>query len=398
MNVKKLLVLSCLLFVLASVFQPSSVSGFENQTSNANEKIDLEKIDLESIELEIEEDGSYKLTSSFYMDEVKDVFLIAENIDMSIEIEGSENEISSNATIGIRFTEYGLQRVNQKLKEELPENPTDMIPFGSLIFPENYLELIDNNPIYLLDLVERSKEFAVGVINNEFMKDYEGRSLRNLAGEFNLEKILSIKGFETYLPESKIEEPKLTDYEWEGSGGQDWLSPPNLSLGFSVILSENDGSMEEYMKILPVKIDLSYLVLQEGGASLDLKVDSDAKLPGYKEKGAWKIEVPSGLENILKETNGWEQEENVIFRLKVPEGTSLEQLPEGYERIDNTTYEWTGKEGDKALKSVVEGDSLEIITGEKQLQDYPLFWIGSLVAGVMLIAIAVIAGKKEDIL
>ncbi len=388
MKLKKLLFAVFATFILLGLFQIPAVESSQTfDVSNSKE-----------INLEIKNDGTYRLKSNFYLkkEEISEIFLMISDENTRIEISSpTKNKIEGEATVEIKFTETGVAVVNKILKDRISGKASDLIP-------EQYRDLIgligidsetlDNNPILFLYLLEKAKSVTnpTEMVNNRFIKNQENKSLKNLLGAFNLEALLPIQGFESYLPDARIEELELTKYKWEGQP----LQPANLTLGFSFTLFENDGVIENYRGNLPMSVNISYLVSKEGEPRIDLIIDSDAELPGYKEEGVWSIQIPSSAKQVLEQTGLLEKGDNTTFSLKVPEGTNLQNLPENYVKTGESTYEWSGEDGNKALKSVVEEGSTSIRMEEKPIHSRPLFWIG-VVGAIVVISIVVIIMKKS---
>ncbi len=391
MSVRELLVLFCMAFILVSAIQTPSVMGEQNTNYGSSKQINLE----------IKPDGSYRFTSTLYLgkEDISSIFLMMRDENTSVTISSpSKNKIRGDATVEIRFTTMGLSIINEGIKSKIPGKTSDVIPKDYRdaigLIPGISLDKIDENPIILLYLLEVAKNFGkepTDIINNEILKKQENKSLEELFGSFNLGSALSFGGFKSFLSNVKIENIRLTEYKWEGTP----LKPPNLRIGFSATMSENGGSIEKYRKNLPVSMDISYLITQQGEPRIDLTVDSDAKLPGYKERGTWSIQIPSIAEKVLDKTGVLDNGDNTTFRLKVPEGTELEKLPENYQQTDNTTYVWEGSSGNKALRSVVKENAVSVQMEEKPIQSSPLFWVGIM---VIIAIIAILSVKKLGII
>ncbi len=386
MNLKKLLILSLLAIILLGFFQIPHVKGEQSGFVGSSKEINLE----------INNDGSYRLTSTFDLEKenISEIFLMVEDENTRVDISSpSKNKINGEATVEIKFTGTGLKFLNKELKKKIPGKASDLIPEQFRVFlGQKTLKNLDENPIYFLPLLEQVKSITspIEMINNRFVEGQENKSLNNLLGTFNLESVLPIQGFEAFLPSAKVENIELTKYKWEGEP----LEPPILTLGFSVGLADNNGVIENYRGNLPMSVDLSYSVSQGGDPRINLIINSDAKLPGYREKGAWNIQFPSAAKQVLEQTGMLKDGSETTFSLSVPEGTGLDKLPEDYEKTDNTTYEWSGEDGNKALQSVVEEESLEITMEEKPIQSNPSFWIG-VVGAIVAISIVGIILKKR---
>jgi|GEM_PF-2705137 len=348
--------------------------------------LQTEKIETDTdIEMIIENDGSYEIKSNSSLENFPEIMIMVENLNLQTDIEKTEgNKIEINPDSKIKFdNKIGLYLLNEFLKTAIPGKVTNFIPEDMRSFIGGFIDLekLNEEPIQLLNLM--SLPGATTMLNNNLLRQIEGETVENLIQKYNLEGKIP-PNIKNYIPNIEIEEIKITNYSWKN---------PVLKVKFKIILSEGTEDIQKFTNALPLKIDFSYLSSYSPSleAEAGVKVDSEAPLPGYNKGKSWSIKPPSKVNQMLEDTGIWEKEGGIIFKLKTPKTAELHNLPKNYEKIDNTTYQWTGEEGKKAIRSIVENESLEIELEEGTTEENPLknppLWviISALVAIISLI-------------
>ncbi len=370
-----------------------SLSLFLTNTSRGLQTED--KITDTEIEMKIENDGTYELKSNVSLENMPTEMIMVENLDLQTNIENiEEDKIRIKTDSKIEFDNIlGLFLLNESLKSAIPGDISDYIPqnLRGLIGGIIDLEKLDKNPVRILNLMNSS--FVISAVNSNFLSKLEGKTVENLLKEYNLEGDIP-PSLKNYIPNAKIEEIKITNYNWK---------EPILNIGLNIELSEGTENIQKFMKAIPLKIDLSYLssyLLSEESinnleAEVDIGVDSKATLPGYKKGEIWSIKPPSEVNQMLEDIGIWEREGGVNFKLKTPETAEVHNLPKNYEKLDDNTYQWSGKDGKKAIRSIMENESLEIELEEESggiSPKNPLLWVGifAIIAIIALIAIITI--------
>lgn len=342
-------------------------------------------------------------TSSIVHAQIGELPEIPENMDMDMSLEIEEDgsfQFSCTAegtAPGEEIEELPITSADVDIEISSPSSGQLEIDLsGSVTFSENTL-----GELPLENLSTMTAEML-----NLMLQEFEGKPLSEI--------LFGFTGEEVELPpeieDLRIDSINFTEFSWD---------EPTLVVGVTATISGSIFEDEELRDELPVTIDISFegdesslnlsisassetvefdmsleSTLTDDTWEISLSIEAGGVLPEFGKEGLGSFEVPPAAQDLLGEQDLSEtlKGQNITFKLTVPGGTDVSELPGGYDQSDGT-YTWTGSSAADAFESMMTGEAGP--SGGPGEEGLPWLWIGVGVAvAVIVIIVAVVAVRR----